>query len=564
MTEIAIPPTSTALRQRSFLKVSELFQVVLVFLVLAIFGSILPPDVNETHYLTKAKHYWDRDWCPNDIFLGSAAAHPAFYIAFGWITKFASLTVSAWIGRVVVWVLTAYAWQRLHFGVTGDSKLAPISAGIALVLLRHMHMAGEWWIGGVEAKSVAIIFMLLGLAEIFSGRWMFVWPYLGLASAFHVLIGGWTVLIAGLAWIFFGRKETSMAKNLVALLFGGALSLVGLIPGLLLDRGSSAEIIADAHNIYTFERLPHHLVFSMFTTERIVAFTVLSSFWLLFAIVNHRDRQAVRLHVMVAGSLLIAAGGIGIDQFSIAFGSKQVAADLLRFYWFRMSDLLVPMGVSLALLRWIALTTGLTQISALKGFAHRANFNPRKRTGVIVLVMLCTVLCFDGCRAVTDRARDPRSAALIADFPLDTKHPDETKRISNDWLTTCEWIRANTPSDAAFFTPTGQQTFKWFAERAEVCAWKDIPQDAQSMVEWRRRLTDVHPALQPFGTLSYANETLAQKSRSYKARYLIVDRGLLYQRWLREPLPYAVIFPENLRENQFVVIDLQTKTQNPR
>ena len=43
-----------------------------VLLILALFfvtHGDLPPDVNEGHYLGKAKHYWNPAWCPEDHFL---------------------------------------------------------------------------------------------------------------------------------------------------------------------------------------------------------------------------------------------------------------------------------------------------------------------------------------------------------------------------------------------------------------------------------------------------------------------------------------------------------------
>ena len=72
-------------------------EMVLIFISFALLAGQLPPDVNESHYLTKAKHYWDPDWCPGDIFLGSSFAHWIFYVTTGWLTKLFSLSVVAWI-----------------------------------------------------------------------------------------------------------------------------------------------------------------------------------------------------------------------------------------------------------------------------------------------------------------------------------------------------------------------------------------------------------------------------------------------------------------------------------
>ena len=55
------------------------------------FAGQIPPDVNESHYLPKAKHFWDPTWCAGDLFLGSSFSHWLFYVTTGWLTRFLSL-----------------------------------------------------------------------------------------------------------------------------------------------------------------------------------------------------------------------------------------------------------------------------------------------------------------------------------------------------------------------------------------------------------------------------------------------------------------------------------------
>ncbi|MDP7379069.1 MAG: hypothetical protein QF516_13290, partial [Pirellulaceae bacterium] len=51
--------------------------------VFACYAGTLPPDVNEAHYLGKAKHFWMPDWCAGDLFLHSSNAHWLFYVTVG-------------------------------------------------------------------------------------------------------------------------------------------------------------------------------------------------------------------------------------------------------------------------------------------------------------------------------------------------------------------------------------------------------------------------------------------------------------------------------------------------
>ena len=48
------------------------FEALLIFSLFFLYTGGPPPDVNETHYLPKAKHYWNPDWCGPDVFLDSA------------------------------------------------------------------------------------------------------------------------------------------------------------------------------------------------------------------------------------------------------------------------------------------------------------------------------------------------------------------------------------------------------------------------------------------------------------------------------------------------------------
>src|SRR6476620_11809009 len=117
-------------------------EVALIFTLFFLFAGGEPPGVNESHYLCKAKHYWDPTWCRNDFFLNSSDAHAVFYWTFGWMTRFMSLTAAAWVGRTIVWLLLAWSWQRLSWSVVPRPLMSLLSAGVFLALLRNGHMAG--------------------------------------------------------------------------------------------------------------------------------------------------------------------------------------------------------------------------------------------------------------------------------------------------------------------------------------------------------------------------------------------------------------------------------------
>ena len=115
------------------------------------------PDVNEPYYLGKAIHYWNPDWLRGDFFMESSDTHKVFYFAFGWLSLCMSPVALAWTGRILTWLLLAWAWRRLSVAILPRPWYSILSAALLACLMDRCHMAGEWVIGGVEAKGFAYV-----------------------------------------------------------------------------------------------------------------------------------------------------------------------------------------------------------------------------------------------------------------------------------------------------------------------------------------------------------------------------------------------------------------------
>ncbi len=211
-------------------------EVALIFLVFFIHAGWPAPDVNEPHYLGKARHYWDPSWCPADFFLGTADAHEAFYFAFGWLTLWLPLPAVAWCGRVLTWGLLAWAWRRLSVALVNGFLYSVLSAALFVALNARFHMAGEWVVGGVEAKGFAYVLVLLGLESLVRASWGRALVLFGAASAFHVIVGGWAVVATAITWL--ATKDRPPLRQLfLPAMVGGLLSLAGLWPAWELTMG---------------------------------------------------------------------------------------------------------------------------------------------------------------------------------------------------------------------------------------------------------------------------------------------------------------------------------------
>ncbi len=258
--------------------------------IMSIYGGRLCPDVNESHYMTKAKNFWDSSFCEGDLFLESADAHWFFFVTFGLATKFFSLPVATWIGRCLCWFALSCGWCRL----AGD--LAPmrlIGAASSLLFIAASHfgqLSGEWVIGGCEAKCVAYGFAFLGLAAAMRNEWNWSFIHFGIACAFHIITGGWIFLALVAACLLLnlrnrwkhgsirrrgddGEADDDTARPsrtsyisgaIVGLIFLG----VGLVPAIALNANADLQTKEQGAMIYVFARLPHHLRISGFSSER--------------------------------------------------------------------------------------------------------------------------------------------------------------------------------------------------------------------------------------------------------------------------------------------------------
>ena len=486
-----------------------------VLLILALFfvhAGWPVPEVNETHYLAKAEHYWNPQWCPRDFFLNTADAHQVFYWTWGWLTQYLSLPALAWLGRVFTWAILAWAWRRLSVALVPAPFSSVLTAALFVAGTNRCHMAGEWIIGGFEAKGFAYFFLLLALESMVRGRWKAVAPLLGAASAFHVVIGAWCVVCAGVAYLGDRRRPPPVAM-LTSLALGLLLALPGLLPALALTRGVDASLVAQANRLYVFERLPHHLLPQTFPPLFIARQVLLWIGWLVLCRVVRPVAGEKPFRWFVTATIFISLIGFGIAAATAE--RPLLAAAVLRYYWFRMSDILVPAGVAILTVRWIILRceSGLALGRlALAGALLLAGLH----LGAILVA----------------RAENPRPLAdrNIADLPA--------------WREICDWVAHNTEPDALFITPRLSQSFRWYTGRAEVVSRKDIPQDAAGILEWWRRMLDLYRDPAARSQSGWQRSLTAQGSRrllawgeKYDADFIITDA--------QPPLALELVSPPN-------------------
>ena len=204
--------------------------------------------------------------------------------------------------------------------------------------------------------------------------------------------------------------------------------------------------------------------------------------------------------------------------------SPPLAAALLRFYWYRLADIAVPLCVALALpwalSRWEA--AGLPTVRVLWGIAV-----------LIPLIALGFVF--------VEHQLDFRPGGIVQSNPPGRTNPRQLTARYQAWQDVCEWIAGHTQPQDRFLTPRNQQTFKWYAQRAEVVCWKDIPQDPASISQWWLLLQDIYPpAVVEGGLAAWSDEQLQAIADEQQVRYIVLDRAQGTRR-----LGFERVYPES-------------------
>lgn len=543
------PPKRTVLARCGSTVLSWLVSLTIIFLCV---GSP-PPGINESHYLPKAKRVWDPAFASgDDIFLNSNDSHFLASMIAGNLAKHFELIEVAWIGRVACWLLLAVAWRRLANAVGLPSIVQPLVLIAWIFLVRYAHWAGEWFVGGFEAKSIAYPLALFCFAELIEDRWSRAWIILGAAIAFHPVVGGWIAISIAPIWLAKQNYQQRLKQQSIALVIAAAIGLVGVWPALQGFGSPDRDGPVSAARVHAYFRLAHHMCPRFFDLERwcaaavvLTGFVLLVRSWYRRALASDQKSQGLAkrfqhlttdpMGCMIAlafGSILISLTGWLIDSICFITGYHSLSAKILRFYWFRWSDVAVPMVTAMLVGWW------LTRLS----FKHGGkSLGEVSRAGNFVL---SAAILIAGCagyvhwRTETQQLISPADRWLLetpGPFPvqLQSDTNDDLPPRYRDWLAACQWIKENTPKDSLWLTPKHQQSFKWYAQRAEVVSWKDVPQDNASIIEWYRRLDKSDdPAIiscAPPRTTDgkfrgWKTEELVALAQKYKFNWILIDR----------------------------------------
>ena len=379
---------------------------------------------------------------------------------------------------MVAWLLLACSWQRLSSSISARPYHSVLTGLLLYALIDQANFAGEWLIGGVEAKCFAYACIFTALANIVDGHWRRAWPWFGLGGSFHVLVGGWATITAAGVWLLQPRTDRPTLKSMLpSLLLGGCMALPGLIPAWQLMSQVPPEVKAEAGRIYVFDRLAHHLApLTMPFDDLLVRagpfamlVLIMAGFWMWLCRLDYKTAAPSspntmhRLKLLMQFTLLtLATTSCGLVWEVATWNYPLISARVLRYYLFRLSDIMVPVATSL-----------MVVVLIQELMASRS----RWATALLLLAVF-----WPGWLLVKETSYRWYDSCP----PADRKMEDHLS-----WKEACLWARKNTPHESLFLVPRQSHSFQWFAHRPDVVTRKNVPQDAESLLSWSKRYQDV-------------------------------------------------------------------------
>lgn len=421
---------------------------------------------NEVDVLPSAQQFVSPMWLPTDWYLNLDIGYRhLFNLLIGPVVDGLGFRIGTIVARLVIYLLLALAmfvWLRT-FQVRYEIGLLFVWAFFS----KQSLVAGEWIAGGVETKTFAYAFVLLSCAAFFGQRYRLGFACLGAVVSFHILVGLYatccTLIALGLNWRLYRPQWRAIIKSAWLFPVSGAIGLQAIIKQVLPQPTIDAD---RAWDIYVMYRVPHHVLPDAWPGESWPYALALATTLFVVTYALGRSPAARFTAAYALGSVALFAIGLVVYQLGYI--------RLLRFYWFRFPDVIVPF-MSYFL---IALTVN----DVAKGDPP---FGLR---------------WFDYPQHVKSRLTNALSAVLTGGALLvgiwalvDIQHGFRTTAQGIGWHAQHEamlaWIAENTPQRAMFLVDPSMSDFYVHAQRPMFVSFKHFPQSPKDILEWYERIT---------------------------------------------------------------------------
>ena len=290
---------------------------------------------NESDTLAIARHFVTPDWIPNDWYLSQPIGYRTlFNYLIGYLIALVSTPWAIVIGRTTVALLFSKAIQCL----SKDLQIRWYWVGFALyAFLRFPSIvAQEWIVGGLESKTFAYPLVLLGFSAMLRKKPTASLALLGLAFSFHVLIGIYGSLCT--AGALFSTEDgrrlaREFAKRIWVFIIAGCGGFWAYLSHAIQSKSLSSIDLSRAESIYVHFRVPHHVFPGAWSGYWFIELAILIALF-VFVFWKGKIHQKPAAAYALTGSMF----------FFIGLLLYETGQDtLLRFYWFRFPDTILPL-----------------------------------------------------------------------------------------------------------------------------------------------------------------------------------------------------------------------------
>ncbi|WP_196515394.1 DUF6798 domain-containing protein [Nostoc sp. WHI] len=464
---------------------------IIAVLALLCIRQLLADNVagNEVDSLPLARQFADPTWVPGDWSVNQPPIYRVlFQTLFGWLIVSWGFLASSIIGRLFCYSLMASGLVLIGRKLGLNLPLQMLAVTIFFTGNQGV-AAGERIVGVLETKIFAYAMVLLAIGFMLRKSYRLMAFLLGLATSFHVLVGGYTTLFV-IGWLILRRKTRfptmqEFGVMLPLYLVGGALGIKAVIEQLLTPTPTGS---ISPSFIYVFLRLPHHLNPLSWPTY----WWIIPTFYLALLVSSAGVLWFNRPTKKLSEESEEYEARIGLFEFTlislipyvlgIIIAPFDSQGSLLQYYLFRVGDVMLH------------LNAGLLFVCALDKIFTGKN---KQR----LLVLFCCLIV---------------SAKFVILFDYFQKNfqsrlhfPDKVQEVNPQWKDMAAWVRKNTPKNAKFVSPPVEfANFIWLTERPTIAKYRLMAQTKSATLEWFSRMRDLSGNFNGLDPLSNFNQQL--------------------------------------------------------
>ncbi len=439
----------------------------LIFLITAIFGWRGYVRKYEAMYLLGPHRVIEPDFLANDLTWSTLAPTNFLFdylLAPLW-AGYGDFGVTV-VGRFVAWFLFAWSLALLARRLRLPAWSVVVGFFFWLLWFQRIAICGSP-LEGLQPKLFAYSLSFFSLAFVMQGKMVRAGIASGVATLFHIIIGGWGWLAISLAILvnrklFVGRQIGIFLLSSLLLIAPLVLAVGVFYTG---DATSAERSLMD--KIYVTFAMPHCCDPAFFMRPdrwmRVIIIFILAP--LLIFLWPHKSQA----RILTSYTLML-----------ILFFLVGMLAAEFNFYWFLK---LYPFQLASALPALFLFIFCLALIGKSR---------PKYRSGLVLVfvgVVASTWLVYE-------RQVVPRRIIEVQEKFLKEIQREEPwklrygKKLSTSRGKLYDWIRENTPRDSLFITPY-LPDFWIYAERAQVASYRHPPYDKR-LLEWKDRLQAIN------------------------------------------------------------------------